>query len=508
MSSDIKTVLVTGGAGFVGTNLVIKLKSLNYNVIVLDNLSYGKKENYIEGVVYIKDHTKNIFNIGLTKLDLIFHLGEYSKITPSYDEIETVFDLNILGSFAILEYARKNNIPIVYAASSTKLALEGENHSPYSFFKSSVVQLIKNYGEWYDLKYSICYFYNVYGPYQDTCDTGWETVISIFEKQYKANLPLTVVGDGLQRRDFTYAGDIVSGLILASEKLSNEEYQLGSGTDYSILEIAKMFSDDIKFVEPRKGDRKYSKANIQDTYNKLAWTPKFNLIKWINNIKGKAMYDVVIMATAIDRPEIHSEVFKKYREYVGNVNCKWVITINNINGNADKTEQCIRAILDGCDIDMRVYDTGGSRNDWFESVKYCINTAHDINPSTAYVWLEDDWLLTDESRLENHLQLLDNDNCYISLNGRDAVSFNPGIWSLTAFNELMYNSINNINSTYGRYGYAKYTAGDPLNPERVCCPVEANTFIKSFKRPGKCFADVGRAWQQTNSNSNRTFNIK
>ena len=111
MSSDIKTVLVTGGAGFVGTNLVIKLKSLNYNVIVLDNLSYGKKENYIEGVVYIKDHTKNIFNIGLTKLDLIFHLGEYSKITPSYEEIDTVFDLNIIGSFYVLEYARKNNIP-------------------------------------------------------------------------------------------------------------------------------------------------------------------------------------------------------------------------------------------------------------------------------------------------------------------------------------------------------------------------------------------------------------
>jgi hypothetical protein len=220
-----------------------------------------------------------------------------------------------------------------------------------------------------------------------------------------------------------------------------------------------------------------------------------------------AMYDVVIMATAIDRPEIHSEVFKKYREYVGNVNCKWVITINNINGRADKTEQCIRAILDGCDIDMRVYDTGGSRNDWFESVKYCINTAHDINPSTAYVWLEDDWLLTDESRLENHLRLLDNDNCYIALNGRDAVSFNPGIWSLTVFNELMYNSINDINSTYGKYGYANYNAGNPLNPERVCCPVEANTFIKSFKRPSKCFADVGRAWQQTNSNSDRTFNI-
>jgi UDP-glucose 4-epimerase len=224
--------------------------------------------------------------LNLPKLDLIFHLGEYSKITPSYDEIETVFDLNILGSFAILEYARQNNIPIVYAASSTRLALEGENHSPYSFFKSSIVQLLKNYGEWFGIKYSICYFYNVYGPYQDTCDTGWETVISIFEKQHKANLPLTIVGDGLQKRDFTYSGDIVNGLISASETLRNEEYQLGSGTDYTILEVAKMFSDNITHIPSRKGDRKYSKANIDDTFNKLGWKPTQKLVDWIDIIKN------------------------------------------------------------------------------------------------------------------------------------------------------------------------------------------------------------------------------
>jgi UDP-glucose 4-epimerase len=283
----MKTVIVTGGAGFVGTNLVIKLKSLNYNVIVIDNLSYGKQQNYIEGVSYIEDHTKNIFDLNLPKIDLIYHLGEYSKITPSYEEIETVFDLNIVGSFAILEYARQNNIPIVYAASSTRLALEGENHSPYSFFKSSVVQLLKNYGEWFSVKYSICYFYNVYGPYQDTCNTGWETVISIFEKQFKAELPLTVVGDGLQKRDFTYVGDIVNGLILSSEKLSNDEYQLGSGVDYSILEVAKMFSDNITFIPVRKGDRKYSKADVTSTFEKLGWKPQMNLLYWIDKVKQR-----------------------------------------------------------------------------------------------------------------------------------------------------------------------------------------------------------------------------
>ena len=281
----MKTVLITGGAGFIGTNLVLQLKSLGYHIFVLDNILYGNYDSFIDGVTYIENHTKNISQLKLPKLDLIFHLGEYSKITPSFNEIDKVFDLNINGSFAVLEYARINNIPIVYAASSTKLALEGENHSPYSFFKSSIVQLLKNYGNWYDLKYSICYFYNVYGPYQDICNNGWETVISIFEKQYKANMPLTIVGDGTQRRDFTYVGDIVNGLILASQKLANDEYQLGSGVDYSILEVANMFGTNIKFISSRPGDRQYGKANSHETFSKLNWTPQMQLTTWIQQIK-------------------------------------------------------------------------------------------------------------------------------------------------------------------------------------------------------------------------------
>jgi UDP-glucose 4-epimerase len=279
-------ILITGGCGFVGTNLVKQLYKENNNIVVIDNYFAGKHENEIKGVTYINSHTKNIFNIKFPFTpDLIFHLGEYSKITPSYNEINTVFDLNILGSFAILEYAKQNNIPIVYAASSTRLALERENHSPYSFFKSIVVQLLKNYSDWYGIRYSICYFYNVYGEHQDTCNNGWETVISIFEKQMKKNQSLTVVGDGSQRRDFTYVGDIVRGLIQASKVLQNEEYQLGSGKDFSILEVAKMFSDNITFIPERKGDRKYSKANVDETYLKLGWKPEMSLEKWINYVK-------------------------------------------------------------------------------------------------------------------------------------------------------------------------------------------------------------------------------
>jgi UDP-glucose 4-epimerase len=276
-------ILVTGGLGFVGTNLVLKLSKTNHKITVIDDLSSGKIKNKIENVNYIIDHTKNI-DINFPKFDLVFHLGEYSKIVPSFNQIDKVFNQNILGSFSLLEYCRYNNIPIVYAASSTRLAEEGENHSPYSFFKSTIVNLIKNYSKWYNLKYSICYFYNVYGPYQDTCDNGWETVISIFEKQFKNNQPLTICGDGSQRRDFTYVEDIVDGLILASQKLQNDEYQLGSGKDYSILEVAKMFKSEIEFIPSRPGDRKVGLANYEETKQKLGWNSKMELKIWIENI--------------------------------------------------------------------------------------------------------------------------------------------------------------------------------------------------------------------------------
>lgn len=284
-------VLVTGGAGFVGTNLVNKLVNDGHEVLVIDNLSAGKRKNYNSHAAgYIAEHTKDIKRVMATTQftpDIVYHLGEYSKITPSFDQIENVFDYNIKGSFAVLEYVRENNIPIVYAASSTRLAIEGENHSPYSFFKALVVQMLKNYGDWYGIKYSICYFYNVYGEYQDTWQNEWKTVLGIFEEQYKAGTSLTVVGDGLQQRDFTYVGDIVNGLVLAADQIRNEEYQLGSGTVYSVLDVAKMFTDDIVFIPERRGDRKYGKADTDATMHSLGWKAEMTLAKWIEGIKQR-----------------------------------------------------------------------------------------------------------------------------------------------------------------------------------------------------------------------------
>lgn len=281
-------VLVTGGAGFVGTNLVKKLHELGNEVLVIDNYSAGKERNHITGVTYINEHTKNIRtvlrNISFVP-EIIYHLGEYSKIAPSFQQVATVFDYNIKGSFEVLQYVREHNIPLIYAASSTKLAAEGENHSPYSFFKSLIVQLIRNYANWYGINYSICYFYNAYGEYQDTWENEWKTVVGVFEEQWRNNQPLTVVGDGSQRRDFTYVGDIVNGLIMAANKIENDEYQLGTGKDYSILEVAQMFGDNIIFTPPRLGDRRSGLADAKLTQEKLGWTPTMSLDKWVEKIK-------------------------------------------------------------------------------------------------------------------------------------------------------------------------------------------------------------------------------
>lgn len=279
----MKKILVTGGLGFVGTNLVKRLVSEGYEVSVIDNLSAGKITNEVPGVTYYEMDTKDL-SLHFQKFDLVFHLGEYSKIAPSFVEIDKVWDYNILGSFKILEYCRKNNVPIVYSGSSTKFATEGADHSPYAFAKATIVNLIKNYSKWYGLNYSICYFYNAYGPHQDTCNNGWETVISIFEKQVRSGQPLTICGDGLQKRDFTYVGDIVNGLMLAAAKLENDEYQLGSGQDYTILEVAKMFSNDIVHVPGRPGDRRSGLANSEETREKLGWVPQMNLQTWIKSL--------------------------------------------------------------------------------------------------------------------------------------------------------------------------------------------------------------------------------
>jgi len=275
-------ILVTGGAGAVGSNLIKQLLKNNHKVTSWDNYSYGLESNHVDGCNYLRIDTREAEQAFDPNFDLVYHLGEYSKVVPSFDKINEVFEYNIRGSFALIEQCKKHNIPIVYAASSTRLHAD-EKQSPYSFFKSTVANLIKGYGEWYGLKYNICYFFNVYGPKTETWGNEWQTVINIFLNQYKEDKPLTVTGNGSQRRDFTHVDDIVQGLILAGNNIKNHEFQLGSGEEYSILDIAKTFNHPIEFIEARKGDREKGVADIGETKLILGYEPKYNVKNYIQN---------------------------------------------------------------------------------------------------------------------------------------------------------------------------------------------------------------------------------
>ena len=278
-----KKILVTGGAGAIGFNLIQKLLKLGNKVTSWDNYSAGTTENHIQGATYINRHTKEAYSLDNT-YDLVYHLGEYSKVVPSFDEIENAFDYNILGSFNLINKCRELDIPIVYAGSSTRLAEPGELHSPYAFFKSTVAKLIEGYSDWYDLKFNICYFYNVFGPGTNLWDNEWQSVINIFKGQKENELPLTITGDGTQKRDFTHVNDIIQGLILAGDNIRNEQFQLGTGKEYSILEIAAAFDHPIEFIPPRPGDRKNGLAHIEHTSKTLGYKPTVNVIEYIKSL--------------------------------------------------------------------------------------------------------------------------------------------------------------------------------------------------------------------------------
>jgi hypothetical protein len=213
--------------------------------------------------------------------------------------------------------------------------------------------------------------------------------------------------------------------------------------------------------------------------------------------------DIVIMTTAIDRPELHNVAFESYKQYISNANAHWVITVNNTKDNIQLTVDNINYLLSDYKVHIKTFNTGGSKKDWFESVKYCINYAFDLRPNIGYFFLEDDWMYTGTGSLNSDFLLAQNLNSHISLANRTEVSFNPAIWGLDSFNTLMHYSINNVDMSLGR----KYSAGDNTNPERICCPhPESTNFVRDIKTLNR-FKDMGREWQRKYINT-RTFNIK
>ena len=290
-------ILVTGGAGFVGTNLIKRLIEDDHNVISIDNYSSGKKTNHQEGCTYYDADISKAFNIEKELLvqtldygnfNYIYHLGALARIQPSLINPAHHIMNNVNSTLTILEYARLKNIPVIYSGSSSKH--HGLYGSPYAWSKWSGEELCKLYSRVYNLETTICRFYNVYGPYQ--LEKGnYSTVIGIFEKQYRENKPLTITGDGEQRRDFTHINDIVDGLIKClNYKFYAEFFELGRGKNYSINEVANMFGEEYpkKYISARKGEYPSTLADYSKAKKLLNYNPKHNLKEYLKSkTKGK-----------------------------------------------------------------------------------------------------------------------------------------------------------------------------------------------------------------------------
>ena len=281
-------ILVTGGAGFVGSSLIKELvKDKKNQVLSLDNYFTGKKSNHVTGATYLNGSTEDISNAISVVPDIIYHFGEYSRVSTSFSDIDNVWDSNVSGTKEIIKFCSKNNVKLIYSASSTKFGDHGQNMnaSPYAFYKSVNTDLIKNYATWFGLEYAICYFYNVYGKGQIS-NGDYATVIGIFEDLYRKNKPLTIVPPGTQKRDFTHISDIVNGLaLLMNEKVTGDNYCFGTGDSYSILDIASMFGASTTMIGPRRGERTETSIDLQES-KKIGWSAKVNIREYVEKIKS------------------------------------------------------------------------------------------------------------------------------------------------------------------------------------------------------------------------------
>jgi len=278
-----KLILVTGGAGFIGSHLCERLVLEGHRVISLDNYFTGTRENHVEGVEYREGHTKDIEELIPETPDLVYHLGEYSRVEKSFEDVEVVWDLNKAGTFAVLEFVRQRGSKIVYAGSSTKFSDGGlgRDQSPYAWSKATNTELVRNYASWFSVPYAITYFYNVYGPRERSGAFG--TVIEIFRQCRLSGSPLGVTLPGTQRRNFTHVADIVDGLVLVGEKGEGDDFGLGDEQSYSVGEVAEMFGGNILLLPERQGNRMGSEVETHKS-KELGWKCKNNLQKYIADI--------------------------------------------------------------------------------------------------------------------------------------------------------------------------------------------------------------------------------
>ena len=269
-------LVVTGGAGFVGSNLIKHLiKNTKFKIISIDNYSSGKRYNHIKErrIKYIKGTTLNIENIlknYKTKIHTLFHFGEFSRIYQSFESLDTCLETNSISSNSVFKFCLKNKIKLVYSATSSSLGNKGfdRNLSPYSFTKSKNLELLDNLKKWFNFKFEVIYFYNVYGPGQIS-KGKMATVIGIFEDHYKNKKPLPVVMPGSQTRRFTHIEDSIETVYFAWKKNKCKHYAITNKKSWTILDVAKMFGGKIKYLPPRKGERYASALTKMSLTNKV-----------------------------------------------------------------------------------------------------------------------------------------------------------------------------------------------------------------------------------------------
>ena len=269
-------IIVTGGAGFVGSNLIeLFLKKTKLKIISIDNYSSGTKKNHIKNsrVQYINSNTAKIENIlkkYKKKINTLFHFGEFSRIYQSFLKFNECFDSNAVGTKEVFKFCLENKIKLIYSATSASLGNNGDdkNLSPYAFTKAKNLELLENLKKWFDFKYEVIYFYNVYGPRQ-ICKGDMATVVGIFEDYYLGKKKLPVVRPGTQSRRFTHIDDTVNVCFEAWKKNKNIHYSVSSKKSYSIIQLAKMFKSKIAFLPKRSGERYASALNSMHLNNKI-----------------------------------------------------------------------------------------------------------------------------------------------------------------------------------------------------------------------------------------------
>ncbi len=269
------TIVVTGGAGFVGSNLIkCLLKKTKNKIISIDDYSSGTKKNHIRNkrIKYIKSHTKNIFQIlkNPEEILVLFHFGEFARIYQSFIRMDKCLGSNSIGSNAVFNFCLTNKIKLIYSATSASLGNKGEdkNLSPYAFTKAKNLELLENLKKWFNFNYEIIYFYNVYGPMQIS-KGSMATVIGIFEENFKKNKPLPVVRPGTQSRRFTHIDDTIEVCYIAWKKNLRRHYSISHRKSYTILQVAKLFKKKIKFLPSRAGERYASALTNMNLSNKV-----------------------------------------------------------------------------------------------------------------------------------------------------------------------------------------------------------------------------------------------